>query len=280
MVKSILRFSLFPVFLIGGNAVGIWLAQIDAPIWQRLAAMAVAIGFMLWAERVLPYETEWNNDHDDTWRDLLHAGVNTALNYSGIWLLPVFASLGLFAASWPSSWPFWVQVLFAILILDIGITLTHYVSHRWAILWRFHAVHHSVERMYGFNGLMKHPIHQTIETVGGVTPLLLLGIPVPVASAVIFAVGIQLLLQHSNVDYRTGPLKFLFAIAEVHRFHHRKGAGLGDVNFGLFTTLWDHMLGTFYYAPRRLDQSALGIGDRPDYPRAYAAQLLEPFRPT
>lgn len=26
---------------------------------------------------------------------------------------------------------------------------------------------HSVERMYGFNGFMKHPIHQTIETIGG-----------------------------------------------------------------------------------------------------------------
>ncbi len=31
----------------------------------------------------------------------------------------------------------------------------------------FHVVRHSVVRMYGFNGFMKHPIHQTIETIGG-----------------------------------------------------------------------------------------------------------------
>ena len=125
---------------------------------------------------------------------------------------------------------------------------------------------------------MKHPIHQTIETIGGMTPLLILGIPATVAAAVAFAVVLQLLLQHSNVDYRIGPFKYAFAGAEVHRFHHRKGASLGDVNFGLFTTLWDHLLGTFYYAPQRVEVDALGIGDRPTYPRGYLAQLIEPFR--
>ncbi len=109
-------------------------------------------------------------------------------------------------------------------------------------------------------------------------PLLMLGIPGTVASAVVFAVALQLLLQHSNVDYRIGPLKYVFTGAEVHRFHHRKGAGLGDVNFGLFTALWDHLLGTFYYAPQRVEVHALGIEDRPTYPRSYLAQLIEPFR--
>ena len=278
MMQSILRFGLFPTLLIGGNALGIWMVQTGVPIWQRIAVLIAIISFVFWAERVIPYTDAWNNDHGDSLCDVLHAAVNTTLNYLGIWMLPLFASLGLFAGWWPHQWPFWVQVIFAILVLDIGVTLTHYLSHRWMPLWRFHAVHHSVERMYGFNGLMKHPIHQTIETVGGVAPLLLLGIPTPVAAAVIFAVAIQLLLQHANVDYRTGPLKYLFAIAEVHRFHHRKEARLGDVNFGLFTTLWDHFLGTFYYTPERVAASELGIGDRDTYPRSYGAQIVEPFR--
>jgi len=278
MVNIILRYGFFPVILVGGNVLGITMSAAGTPLWQRLAVILAVIALTLWAERVLPYEHDWNRDHGDSWRDVLHAGINTALNNAGIWLLPLFASLGLFSAYWPSDWPFWTQVVFAILVLDAGVTLAHYASHRLDVLWRFHAVHHSVERMYGFNGLMKHPVHQTIETVAGMTPLLLLGIPSPVAAAVVFAVVIQLLLQHSNIDYRTGPLKYVLANAEVHRFHHRKGAGLGDVNFGLFTTLWDHLLGTFYYAPQRVEIDALGIGDRPDYPRAYVAQLIEPFR--
>jgi sterol desaturase/sphingolipid hydroxylase (fatty acid hydroxylase superfamily) len=278
MISIILRYGFFPAVFVGGNVLGLSMAAAGTPLWQRIAVIVAAILLVLWAERVLPYERRWNRDHGDTWRDVLHAGINTTLNNVGIWLLPLFASLGLFSAYWPGDWPFWLQVVFAILVLDAGVTLAHYASHRLEVLWRFHAVHHSVERMYGFNGLMKHPVHQSIETVAGMTPLLLLGIPSDVATAVVFAVVIQLLLQHSNVDYRTGPFKYLLASAEVHRFHHRKGAGLGDVNFGLFTMLWDHMLGTYYCAAERVSSNALGIGDRPGYPRAYVAQLIEPFR--
>lgn len=278
MLSTILRYGFFPVLLVVGNAVGISMAAAGTPLWQRLAVIVAAIVLVLWAEQALPYERAWNRDQGDTWRDILHAGINTALNNAGILLLPLFASFGVFSKYWPGDWPFWLQVVFAILVLDAGVTLAHYASHRFNVLWRFHAVHHSVARMYGFNGLMKHPVHQSIETAAGMTPLLLLGIPSPVAAAVVFAVAIQLLLQHSNVDYRTGPFKYILANAEVHRFHHRKGAGLGDVNFGLFTMFWDHLLGTYYYSDERVRGDTLGIEGRPDYPRAYVAQLLEPFR--
>ncbi len=278
IVRFLLRFGLFPLIFLGGNALGISMAANGAPLWQRLLVLLGAVGLMLVAERVLPYEQRWNRNYGDRGRDIAHAIVNTAFNNVGILLLPLFAGLGVFAGIWPVAWPFWLQVVFAILVLDAGVTLAHYASHRVDVLWRFHAVHHSVERMYSFNGLMKHPVHQSIETIAGMTPLLILGIPSPVAAAVAFAVVIQLLLQHSNVNYRTGPFKYVLANAEVHRFHHRKGAGLGDVNFGLFTTLWDHMLGTFYYGPQRVEVDALGIGDQPKYPRAYVAQLIEPFR--
>ena len=63
------------------------------------------------------------------------------------------------------------QLLLALPVADLGITLVHYASHRLPLLWRLHAVHHSVTRMYGFNGLMKHPLHQAAEAVGGVLPL-------------------------------------------------------------------------------------------------------------
>lgn len=278
MIHNLLRYGLFPLIFLGGNALGIVLITSGSPLWQRLLVVVAAVGIMLMAERVLPYEAHWNISHGDASRDTLHAIVNTTLNYIGIWLLPVFAGLGVFAGYWPHTWPFWLQLIFAVIVLDFGVTLTHYASHRVSVLWRFHAVHHSVKRMYGFNGLMKHPVHQFIETLGGITPLLLLGIPPTVAAAVVFAVALQLLLQHSNADYRTGPFKYIFAIAEVHRFHHRKDAKLGDVNFGLFTTIWDHLLGTFYYSSTQVAVDSLGIGDRPDYPQAYIAQLLEPFR--
>ena len=94
-----------------------------------------------------------------------------------------------------------------------------------------------------------------------------------------FCVSIQLLVQHCNVDMRIGTLRWALATSEIHRFHHRNRAELGDVNFGLFFTLWDHLLGTYHYEQRdrRFESEDLGIADRPDYPIGYREQLLEPF---
>ena len=90
--------------------------------------------------------------------------------------------------------------------------MAHYASHRHNALWQLHAVHHSVKRMYGFNGLMKHPLHQTVETLAGTTPLLLMGAPQEVLMLLVVAVIIQLLLQHSNVAYFAEPFRYFLAI--------------------------------------------------------------------
>ena len=167
----------------------------------------------------------------------------------------------------------------AVLIADVGITLVHYLSHRVNMLWRLHSVHHSVKRMYGFNGLMKHPLHQTLETLAGAAPLLSLGIPQDVLMLLVVAVVLQLLLQHSNVAYFTGPLKRVLAVNAIHRFHHLNTAEEGDVNFGLFTRFTDYLLGTAYFDKDRIVRSEdLGISDQADYPVDYLDQMIEPFR--
>ena len=262
----------------GGAA--LWMVSEGAPKTWLLLLLTGAVVLSFAAERVLPYSKEWNRSHGDSLRDTLHAVVNESANFSTLLVLPVFTSILLIEGIWPTTWPFVAQVLFAVIVVDAGITLTHYASHRFELLWRFHAVHHSVKRMYGFNGLMKHPVHQAIETLAGTAPLILMGLPPTVALALVFCVAVQLLLQHSNVDYRVGPVRYVLAVNEVHRFHHRKEPRLGDVNFGLFTTLVDRCLGTFHYEAREepFMSDELGIGAEPDYPMNYLAQLAKPFR--
>ncbi|MCV7070847.1 sterol desaturase family protein, partial [Mycobacterium rufum] len=111
--------------------------------------------------------------------------------------------------------------------------------------------HHSVKRFYGFNGLMKHPLHGALELAAGILPLLILGLPKAIAEVLTVAIAVQLLLQHSNADYRVGPLRKVLALNEGHRFHHLKWAGIGDVNFGLFTLGLDHALRTFSFDSQR-----------------------------
>lgn len=263
-----------PVFLFGFIGCGLW--QPHALI--LLFVTAVAVSFL--AEQWLPYEPQWNRSLGDRRRDTVHALVNESLNALGLLILPGLTALLAFEGSWPRGWPLWEQLLMAIVLADAGITLMHYASHRIAPLWRLHAVHHSVQRLYSFNGLMKHPLHQMLEATAGLLPLILLGIPLAVAQLLALAIALQLLLQHSNVDMRLGPLRWVFAWAPVHRFHHMKYGRAGDVNFGLFFNLWDWLLGTaFYRAGYRMGAGDLGIGSRPDFPVDYGAQLRDPFRP-
>ncbi|MGF0315646.1 sterol desaturase family protein [Nocardia fluminea] len=278
ITAPLIRYGFVPLMLIGINGVGIALTASGANKAWLLALLVTAIALSFAAERLLPYHDAWNTPAGDAGRDTTHTFVNETLILASVAAIPALAALIPGDGIWPSNWPFLVQVLIAILVADLGITLTHYASHKIGVLWRFHAVHHSLTRFYGLNGLMKHPLHQTIEMTAGVTPLLLIGIPVPVAAALSLAVAVQLLLQHSNTDYRVGPFKHLLALNEGHRFHHLKWAGIGDVNFGLFTLLWDHLLRTYSYDPaRRFSSADLGMAAKPDYPVSYLAQLVEPF---
>jgi sterol desaturase/sphingolipid hydroxylase (fatty acid hydroxylase superfamily) len=275
---TLVRYGYVPLMLLGANGVSIALATSGASHVWHVAVVVVAIAVSFAAERVLPYRAGWNEDRGDSARDVAHAVVNETLAFVSIALIPVLAAVSPALELWPHSWPFAVQLLVAVVVADFGITLAHFASHRFEPLWRLHAVHHSVERMYGFNGLMKHPLHQAIETTAGVTPLLVAGMPIDVATSLAVAVAVQLLLQHSNVDYRVGPLRGVLALNEGHRFHHLRWPVTGDVNFGLFTLVWDRLLGTWSFDAKRVFTSAdLGIEKWPAYPRAYLDQLAAPF---
>lgn len=273
------RFAFLPLMLIGVNALGWWMASRDAPKPAVVALLLGAVGVSFLAERTLPYKHDWNQPRDDAGRDVAHALINEALQIGSLLTLPLIVDLAAIDGAWPSDLPFVLQVLGSVLVLDAGITLTHWFSHRMELLWRFHAVHHSVRRFYGLNGLMKHPFHQLLETAVGTMPLVILGLPTDVATALVVAVTIQLLLQHSNADYYVPSwARRLLALNVVHRFHHLKWPVVGDVNFGLFTNIWDRLLGTTVWDPSRtFTTDVLGIAKEPDFPDAYLAQLVRPL---
>ncbi len=278
MFASVIRYGYVPFMLIGINGAAAFLAARNSSELWLVGLIVVAVGCSFAAERILPYRREWNDGLDDAGRDTAHAFVNESFILVSVAAIPLLAAVTPFHHLWPGTWPFVAQLLIAVLVADFGITTIHLASHKIGWLWRLHAVHHSVRRFYGLNGLMKHPLHQAAEMLGGVLPLIIMGVPVQVASALAVCVAVQLLLQHANVDYRVGPLRSLLALNEGHRFHHLKWAGVGDVNFGLFTLLWDHLYRTYSFDPqRRFTTEDLGMAAKPHYPTGYFSQLAEPF---
>lgn len=270
-----------PVFLFGFLAAAvIAVGPLSlAPQWALPSLLLASLAVSFLSERIAPYRREWNRGRGERGRDALHFLVNEGLNAAGLAALPLLAAWRPWPALWPQAWPLVLQVAVAVVIADFGLTLAHYASHRSPLLWRFHAVHHSLRRMYGFNGLMKHPLHQLIEATAGVAPLIALGLPIRATCVLAFAIAVQLQLQHSNVDMRIGALRHVFAWAPVHRLHHLRYGRAGDVNFALFFSFWDRLLGTAAEAPGyRVGSEDLGIGSCPDYPQNYPGQMLEPFR--
>ncbi len=278
-MSYLLKIAFAPGLFFLSVASGLFLVSQGAPLWTLGLVLLAAIALSFVSEQLIPYQRDWNESKGDRTRDLLHFIVNEGTIAYSTLLIPLFAAIVPGDGIWPSHWPLWAQLAIAIVVADCGITLAHYASHRGGILWRLHAVHHSVKRMYGFNGLMKHPLHQAVEITAGTTPLILAGMPVEIAALLSLAVATQLLLQHSNVDMKIGPLRLIWAVAPVHRFHHLNKSGEGDVNFGLFLTVWDRILGTAYFdRSRTIVSEEIGIEGEPDYPVNYLRQLLEPFR--
>ena len=278
VLRLFARYGYVPVMLLGLNLAAIYLVSADySYLWIGLL-FCIAVGLSMLMEWVLPYEPEWNEAHADAGKDIAHGVVYEVANISALLVLPLITLLNPWKGIWPSSLPLPLQLLLAVVVADFGMTMIHYWSHRLPLLWRLHAIHHGVHRLYGFNGLVRHPLHQTLDLAFGTLPLVLAGLPMPVAVLLAFAISIQLLVQHTNVDCTLGPLQRFIAVGPVHRLHHVNWAGEGDVNFGLFFTFWDDLLGTLRLElPRPPVAGDIGIQDQPDFPQIYLTQLVMPF---
>ena len=286
-LRAIVRYGYAPFMMLGLTAAAYLVVSElavagDNPwayLWLApLLVLAYATAFG--AEKIAPFFDEWNDHHEhgDTPTTVLHILVYEYQSIVGVVLIPVICWLFPFQGLWPTQWPLWAQVIVAFVISDFMFMIMHYISHRYAPLWRLHAVHHGVGRLYGMNGVMRHPLHQVIDMVIANAPLVIIGMPVPVAVMLGFMISITLIVQHSNVDARLGPLQKHFSIGRIHHLHHVNWGTEGDCNFGLLLTIWDRLLGTFHEKPpREITAKDLGVDEVPNFPKGYVEQFLFPL---
>ena len=105
---------------------------------------------------------------------------------------------------WPDQWPLWAQALAVGAVLDLSLYSVHWLSHRVAWLWRFHAIHHSSERLYWLNGERRHPLHVGMMAAPGLLAVVLMGAPALAVGAWLGLLAVHLAFQHSSLDYRGG----------------------------------------------------------------------------
>jgi len=275
--SSIIRWLSYPAILGAVILAELMILYHDLLYWP-LSPLVVAAGILCVAvlERVQPYQREWNEDHDDTRVDILHAAFSLTLIITVVEIVSLSRSFLPIATLWPSQMNLAWQLLLAGLIIDFGLWFMHWLSHKNDVLWRLHALHHSSERLYWLNGERRHPISAIVLSSPGLMVVILLGAPANVIGAWFAIVGVHLAFQHANLDYTVGVFRKLLGVAEVHRWHHKREYEDAQVNFGEFWMLWDQLFGTYREGQNGVIAGEVGIRD--PMPLGYTDQLIWPFR--
>jgi len=169
----------------------------------------------------------------------------------------------------------WLQAVALVVLADFLDYFRHRHEHvSDGIFWRVHSVHHSIRRFSLLDGLAIHPL-ETLFTYlwyGVLAGLLGMSFETMLLG---FAIALIIMgAQHTNSGTSLGPLSFVFAHADGHRWHHDIGLESGrNVNYANVLSLWDVLWGT-YYAPREFDGD-YGIEPfRDAYPTGLGDQAL------
>lgn len=282
-----LSYVAYPAMTGGAVTFGLWAVGRGWPAWQvGVLAVAASTVLVIVLERLIPYSQAWATPHGDRLTDLCHLVFsNRAFDLGTLVAIGLCAPLGSWLSArvgvplWPHDWPILVQTLVAMLIFELPWYAFHRLEHAHPLLWRVHSVHHSSRRIYWWNFSRNHPFDNLVSATAAIAPLALLGVgeaPLGVMAAFSSAHGI---LQHSNVDLKTGVLDFFLATARVHRWHHSPLRHEADANFCPRLTLWDHVFGTYRFSPDAVPPEDVGLGaDGHDYPEGFVDQMLIPFR--
>ncbi len=154
----------------------------------------------------------------------------------------VFCYEHLALTSWPADavWTWAVALVF----YDFCYYWFHRASHRVAVLWAAHVVHHQSED-YNLSTALRQP--STSFLLGWIfyLPMALAGVPPLVFAGVAL---IDLLYQywvHTQQVGRLGWFDRWFCSPSNHRVHHAVNECYLDRNHGGILMIWDRLFGTF-----------------------------------
>ncbi len=154
----------------------------------------------------------------------------------------VYMDIGSYA-----TWYLPVSVLLALLIHDTYFYWMHRLVHTKALYKHIHLVHHKSINPSPFAAFSFHFLEAILEAGAIVVIIFLIPIhPIAILSFVLTSFAINV---YGHLGFEVAPRwfrhTFLFEIFNTsvhHNMHHSKFVG----NFGLYTRIWDRVMGTEY----------------------------------
>jgi sterol desaturase/sphingolipid hydroxylase (fatty acid hydroxylase superfamily) len=278
-LKSVITWTAWPGMMalcITITAVGM---ANDEPILGFNSAYLLLGITLIALERWMPHERSWLDGDGQTFANIAHTLLNKGMVQAAAavttLIIVVEAVEPEAGALWPSAWPAWAQIILGLMIAEFGFYWAHRLAHEVSWLWPFHAVHHSVTRLWVINTGRFHFVDTALSVALSQPLLYLAGAPVEVFMWVGGITAFSGLLTHTNVVMKAGWLNYLFNTPQLHRWHHSKVVEEGNSNYGEVLMIYDLLFGTWLLPDRR---PPAGIGISEEMPDSFGAQLAYPFR--
>lgn len=282
-----MQYLIYPFFIALAVVGGFALTQLFAEelyILIPLIITAISVLFIILGERFLTYNPDWAKNVGDLKTDILQTFVTLPaasklaellipllLYYPILWLSKNSMSIDLIPQH-----GFFTQFVVALLFCEFAFYWFHRLMHQSNKLWKIHAVHHGAKRVYWVNSGRFHAIEAFLGSFFYFLPLIFFKAYPDITILIITTSAISGFLEHVNIDFKAGPLNYVFNTAEHHRWHHSKVISESNRNYGKVLIIWDLIFGTFFL-PKKRQVKDVGITED-EIPNGFIAQLVHPFK--
>lgn len=205
-----------------------------------------------------------------TWRALNHLAL-AALNVLVVRLMPFLSAMA--TARWAEQSQFGLlhlirlspvlELVLALVVLDLLIYFQHVAMHKMPLLWRLHRVHHTDLDLDATSGVRFHPLEIVLSMALKCIAVILLGASVD--AVILFEMGLNAsaMFNHGNVRmpaWCDAVLRYVLVTPDVHRVHHSIDPQETNSNYGFHLPWWDWIFGTYRAQPRvPHEQISLGL---------------------
>lgn len=261
--------------------------------WDNYFYGLIIISLLVWAlEIAFPWRKEQSIFRKDFWLDTFYMFFNFFLlnlivlialsNTVAEFFNDILSVFGISVSSFQlfdvDSLPRVIGLFVFFIIGDFVQWNIHRLLHWLPLLWNFHKVHHSVKQM----GFAAHLRYHWMEPVIYKS---LLYIPIAIIGgfdandvAIVYFFNIIIgHLNHANLGWNYGPLKYILNNPKMHIWHHSKELPVKyGVNYGITLSLWDYIFKTDYI-PFDGRDIELGFKDDQNFPSNFLKQELYPL---
>lgn len=166
-----------------------------------------------------------------------------------------------------------IYTILSVIAIDIGVYFTHLAQHKIPVLWEFHKVHHSAEKLNPLTLFRMHPVDLFLTAIvvsfltgiayAGLffltaeTPAALTLFGLNIITALFYLFGYNLRHSHIWLNYPAWLSRILISPAQ-HQIHHSSDPKHFDKNFGLIFSVWDGW-GKSLYIPRERETLTYGL---------------------